>query len=899
MELLPAATAMETAYAAKAEATLFERPKAQEKTVTRLTRPLAGRQIRFTNVEQEEPIGELAAYHVTAGAEPAGTTKLAFKLGTAELQDPTIEPLETFIAGRFAPDERATLVAAPNATAAPPGPIPSGAGLPIVHLLVPDTWDALSDGLDGIALDLPALRVQPTHGGLFPLNIQVRDPLWPMREALDFTCSVKPGEAKTLWLDLRDRLLPAEKGLLISIAGAGDFNAATLAGAELRLVFKSREAARAEHELDRFTQAKDSYAMLVEEHPNSPKLNLWVRFKGDLEDLLRVNPEHALGQRYAAAATIPGAARPKFTQPAAPAGVPLWAFQQTYLLGQVQRFVDYYIDHRQSEYGDFGGGISDDVDLLNTWPGVALMGIEPEKIRLSNRRLLDAAFKNGMFMNGLPTIQADELHSYEEGINCLAQNLIVDFGNPQQLERAMATTRGVNGITGINAAGHRHIRSAYYSGTRLAEDGPWGWSKPYSYLVCQGAPTAHRIQREPARETGPARARRRPPRPPPSRGRRAQRPADRHSFLGRPGGRLRPRVLPWHIFWGAWKWTGDRKYLAPVLNGSAMMINANALDLLNLRGDWAARNPPAPPAGRRNPNSAGELRPGNRAAGFRGSLGEHFAWQTDADKSHLERLYAQQIESCATNEYIETEGSLWIDRVGVPTAELQRARLGAVALVRNGLFPGHVVSWDFAAPATGRSVAILVPNATPTGFKVIAHNLEASPVRATMTGWNIDPGIWEISQGIDSDNDDVADASIAARAQTFERSRSLEFNLPARATTVITLKLKSPGKPYWSRPDLGLAADDVTRRPDGLHVKIHSLGSVPAPATVLVLRDASGREISRAATPAIAAPNDLQPKIAEVTLALPSGASLSGATLALDPDDTLGEITRLNNSVAL
>ena len=74
---------------------------------------------------------------------------------------------------------------------------PASGSLPLVHILIPDTWDQVTDGLDGIAIDLPALKVKPTHGELFPLNIQVKDPLWPMRDMLDFTFSVKPGEAKT------------------------------------------------------------------------------------------------------------------------------------------------------------------------------------------------------------------------------------------------------------------------------------------------------------------------------------------------------------------------------------------------------------------------------------------------------------------------------------------------------------------------------------------------------------------------------------------------------------------------------------------------------------------------------------------------------------------------------
>ena len=30
----------------------------------------------------------------------------------------------------------------------------------------------MEDALDGIAIDLPALNVKPTHGDAFPLNIQ-------------------------------------------------------------------------------------------------------------------------------------------------------------------------------------------------------------------------------------------------------------------------------------------------------------------------------------------------------------------------------------------------------------------------------------------------------------------------------------------------------------------------------------------------------------------------------------------------------------------------------------------------------------------------------------------------------------------------------------------------------
>ena len=905
MELLPPGVANETAYQAAAESVLFERPKNQEKTVHTVTQPLAGRKIRFTNIEQEQPIGELAAYNVTPGTEPAGSMKLAFRLEPRPIDPVAVAPLQQFIAGRFTPDERTTLVARPVNSPRENNPGADCApSLPLIHLLIPDTWDKIDGGLDGIAIDLPALNVKPTHGALFPLNIQVKDPLWPMRNLLDFTFSVKPGEAKTLWLDLRDRILPAGKGLWLTVAAAGpDFQRRSLCGAEVRLVFKPREAARAEHELDRFTQARDSYAMLVEEHAHSPEFNLWNRFEADLTDLMRVNPDHIPGRNYAAVGL--GWPRPPFQQPELPVlpsgRMPLWAFRQVELLGRVKRFVNWYIDHRQAGYGDFGGGISDDVDLLNTWPGVALMGCDPDKLTDSLHRLLEAAFKNGMVTNGLPTIQADELHSYEEGIDCLSANLILDYGNPQQLERAMVTERGVEGITGINAAGHRHIRTSYYNGVKMATDDPWGCAKAYSYLVLQpgqllvdfnGSPAAKKVLLELAD------------------GLLAHRRQDADGRYSLPGAiyfaddrdaSATRSYFPWHVFWGAWKWTGDRKYLAPILDAgtsAVMAVNANALDWLELRADIGQRIL-AGERGRSLDARPNDGRGSARSNAYRYSADSHFLWQLTGDKTQLEQLYARQIEECDLLEYINTEGSLWIDRVGVPTAELQRARLGGVALVRNALYPGHTVSWRFAAPADDQSVAILIPDATPTSFKVIAYNLEPASVQATMTGWNIAPGVWEITQGVDTDNDDIADQSLSTRRAEYERSRSLAFTFAPRAVTVLTLKLITPGTPYWSRPDLGISREDVTFRDGSLHVVVHSLGAVATPAAMLIFKTSDGSAVASMGIPPLPAPGDLLPKTAEVVLSLPHGTQIAGGSVEIDPENRLQEITRQNNRVLL
>jgi len=897
---------------APARALLFERPKGQEKTVHVFATAITGQKIRFANVEQEQPIGELVAYNVTAGKEPAGSAKLAYRLGATASTAKSLDPLFTFINGRFEADERSTLVAQPAKAATPATSLAQKTpALPLVHVLIPNEssekayqLDGIQDGLDGIAIDLPALNVKPVASGLIPLNIQVKDPLWPMRNMLDFTFSVKPGEAKTLWLDLRDRILPPGKALYLTVASASaEFGPAALNGAEIRLVFKPRAVALAEHEIDRFTQARDSYAMLVEEHPRSPKFNLWNRFEADITDLMRVNPNHIPGREY----FVDGVTgkMPVYSHPAAPEGVPLWAFRQVELLGRVKSFVNWWVDNRQVAYGDFGGGISDDVDLVNMWPGMAFMGCDPEKLKQSDHALLEAAFKNGMFTNGLPTIQTDELHSYEEGINCLGQNLILDFGNPQQLERAMATARGVESITGINAAGHRHIRTSYYSGSRMAEEEPWGRSKYYSYLVLQpgmllvdynGSPAVKKVVTELADSL------------------LAHRFKDANGKYGVPSAiqfatdkddEATRGSLPWPMFWGAYSWTGDSKYLTPFRDGglrSFMEINANTLDLLGLRKEFGPSIMSFDLAGserRERRGGAHEGRGSPRSTAAAATPLNHFKWQVSGDKKYLEQLYTAQIEECQVVEYIGTEGHLWIDRVGMPFTELQRARLGGIALVRGGTYSGHAVSWSFHAPANEQSLAILIPDATKTSFKVIAYNLEHLPVRATLTGWHIDPGVWEITEGIDSNGDDVANEALQARTVAFERSKSLDFTFPARTTTVLTFKLKTPGKPYWQRSDLGLSREDVVADGQTLHVKIHSLGSVDAPATTVAFRDAAGRIVATAPVTPLAAPVDLLPKTLDVKLTLPEGVSITGGSVEIDPDHLIEEITQLNNRVSL
>ena len=639
-------------------APVFERPKGQERTFHRLSNPVRGGKLEFTNAEQETPIGELGAYYVTAAAaEPEGVGRLTYRLTSGvEPDQSSVQPIVRYINGRYAPDERTTMVAVPPGAPRTPRAAGASRSLPLVHILIPSdfrdadlgarrarfnySWVNINAGLDGIAIDLPALGVKPTHGAAFPLNIQVSDPIWPLRKMIDVSVSVTPGEPHTIWLDTRDRILAGDRGLWITIAGAGrDFGTASLEGAEVRLIFKERAQALPEHVRDRFTQVRAVYAHMVEESPRTRRLNTYNQFETDLSDLLRVDPDNVLGRQYWYDYNREQP-RPPVGLAAAPADVPLWAFRQVELLRYVKRFVNWYIDNRQIENGEFGGGLSDDSDFTNYWPPSALMGVNPAKLKASLLREMEAFYAQGMFSNGLSTIQTDELHSYEEGINVLGQAMMLDYGAPTHIERAMETAAATERITGVNAAGHRHIRSSYFSGTAIATEGVWGWSKPSSYLLLHpsialvefnGSPRVKQWLIELAdgllahRHTNASGGS--------SLSTTIEFSTDKDLPVAGLGAGA-DRALT--VLWAAYRWTGNRKYIQPFLDAGPRglgQLAANGLDLMGVRDTWG-RQFPSLLAG-----------PGEGSSAMR-----HFAWQATGDAKYLEALYTDQARAALLRE---------------------------------------------------------------------------------------------------------------------------------------------------------------------------------------------------------------------------------------------------------
>jgi hypothetical protein len=230
-------------------------------------------------------------------------------------------------------------------------------------------------------------------------------------------------------------------------------------------------------------------------------------------------------------------------------------------------------------------------------------------------------------------------------------------------------------------------------------------------------------------------------------------------------------------------------------------------------------------------------------------------------------------------------------------SNLQRVRMGGIALSRGDIYPGATVSWAFPGKDDAVKVALLMPNATRTHFKVIAFNTDSKPIKAKMTGWNVNSGTWEVKSGLGDANDNLA-AGAKSREIAFEKTASTELEFAPRKTTVYEFTLKTPsGSEPATRADLGIGADDVVVEGAVVKVTVHSLGAIDAAAAKVELLDAKGKVVATASTPSLPPPHDLKPHTAQVSLTLPAGFKTAGAKVRIAAPYKEG--TQLNNEVVL
>ncbi len=625
-------------------------------------------------------------------------------------------------------------------------------------------------------------------------------------------------------------------------------------------------------------------------------------------------------------------------------GMPEWAVKMREAMGRLLSVLRWWIDHRQLDNGELGGGYGDDVEMLRQWH-VFIAGADDATVRRGWLKLAHGVWHSGYIdpERGYAKEASDVQHSAEPIADTHPAMIGLDHGNPVWVERCMKTVRTMRDFwTGINAKGHRHFKSAFIGATEMNTNPPWGVDVPCNGRATRAGlwlgwynrnPTVVQLFREwmdawvedimreengkPAGVVPPA-------------------VAFETDRIGGYGKNWHEPNLYWSYFnWpgytekiydhllAVYDWTGDEKYLKPIEAAMALAM------------EWKRNPVPDPPMGSRMwvaralyhgmAEVIGKYRMLTGRTHFDDYLREqgspYMRFLLTGDKRALIAACESVAKSIRTNFELLTSEVLFTDRVAVTQHPMWSMMTGGASLPY--FYPCYFVTWQ----NTGAHFAALVTHADAQSLKVLACHFEPQPKTVVMRLWRLEPGAYEVRVGIDADGDDGMDAvTERRRLDVTERGEGVAVQLLPRRVQVIEVKkqsaLSSPVPAFWDRPDLAVGDQDVrvgnTTTQEGwlppwqprfvrfahevpVIVTVYNIGKHSTPPAIVTLwaqQKGQWQPVTKVEVPVLKAPDDLSPSSHTVTLRWrPKQTGEWLLRVTVEPMTPCHEITRRNNAV--
>ena len=875
----------------------------------RLERPLSHRRVTVTRMNQGR-IDEIRFVRLEATDASDATPSTTYRLRRQA------EPHEKTVI-RYEPWDRTTLELTPDALSDRPEPMKLPTGR-LLHLQSAPFDDDGDVGSTRITFAFDALEDGTA------MHLELIDPVYEMRRLCTFEATLRRNDdPRTLDLHLDHRDLKIRRGRRLWWIACFDRDVA------LDLHRSTLTTYRAAPRSDQFVTdqvgaIRDLYNLLAtgdpSQVPGDPR-----RTRRSLDELLTMAedvhhfaPEHALAR---AVIRRTGRHRSKWTPEARarhvklPApddtlpddGAPRWARAGRAALKALRRHPDWWISERQAPNGEFGASANDDCDLVGDWTGLALIGDPDRKIRNADLRLCDYVWRNTLD-DGVSRRTMDLTHAYEEGTSMLPRTFLLHYGDPVLFERNFGPARFfMHTLTGVNAAGHRHLRSDTFGRSELLDrEGHRQDIMSFepgtpALLVAwyNGHPDALAAIREHV-DAWLDHAR-----PGEGRFRRSfwgAHPVDFESDEHKPGRvwSLRNAINP-HLFF-MYEQNGDPRYCAYLLyhwrhRRTPWGIEMNRYEpespswyrLLQARGvdlafaDDYLLNPKHPLA---NPHVGGKHDNQSRPFALR--------YLVSADKAHLVEGVMDAWRFMLEEGPMVTEAGLQADRVSIKgQMALSEMFLGGVPDATRYLgYWYHAVSWE----SCGDDVSRFVLHHDDRSIKVLLYSFEPAPTAIGMRVWRLRPGRYAVRFGTDDDGDDVIDEMLSRETHDVNRFSRLDFTIPPRRTCVIELRLDKAAASLGPRPDLAISHLDCTHDPKtgALTVLVHNIGvKESGPFTVELRRD--GEALTRKRFENLSAPMDLRPSIVPATF---NGVvTTDGIEVRVEPEEGVREITRVNNQL--
>jgi len=158
---------------------------------------------------------------------------------------------------------------------------------------------------------------------------------------------------------------------------------------------------------------------------------------------------------------------PSERQYLAPAGAPDWAVYQREGLERLADIIDWWIENRMQEDGQYGGGWGDDCEMWRWWTPI-LIGFEDPRINAAQAKFSRAILTQAHMQPGYTTRMSDVEHTAEDSADAITPMMHIDPDNPDWSRRALRLAELMETLwTGRNERGFLQFKSTYFTAEKL------------------------------------------------------------------------------------------------------------------------------------------------------------------------------------------------------------------------------------------------------------------------------------------------------------------------------------------------------------------------------------------------------------------------------------------------
>ncbi|MCP4257032.1 MAG: hypothetical protein GY774_05840 [Planctomycetes bacterium] len=183
--------------------------------------------------------------------------------------------------------------------------------------------------------------------------------------------------------------------------------------------------------------------------------------RGFFEKAGRAFPENKIVRMYLGHPTGP------YKEYTAVSGAPKWAVYQREGLEHLTDIIEWWIDNRMQENGEYGGGWGDDCEMWRWWVPV-LIGFDSPKISRAQARFSTALMNQPHMKLGYTTRMSDVEHTAEDSADVITPMMHIDPDNDIWRRRALRMAELMEQFwTSRNERGLLQFKSTYFTANKI------------------------------------------------------------------------------------------------------------------------------------------------------------------------------------------------------------------------------------------------------------------------------------------------------------------------------------------------------------------------------------------------------------------------------------------------